>query len=90
MLDESRSDFSRLRERAGISIEALAPLVGYSPATLYRWERGEAPPRQAAMTVLEDFVRGRGAAEASEPASRFVDLFVGSGGIRQSVDSWRY
>ena len=82
MLDESRSDFSRLRERAGISVEALAPLVGYSPATLYRWERGDAAPRQAALTVLEDLVRGRGGAEPTEPAFRFIDLFAGIGGIR--------
>lgn len=86
MLDETRSDFSRLRERAGISVEALAPLVGYSPATLYRWERGEAMPRQAALTVLEDLVRGRGAAEPKEPAFRFIDLFAGIGGIRRGFE----
>lgn len=86
MLDESRSDFSRLRERAGISVEALAPLVGYSPATLYRWERGDAAPRQAALTVLEDLVRGRGGAESKEPAFRFIDLFAGIGGIRRGFE----
>lgn len=82
MLDEPRSDFARLRERAGISIKALARLVGYSSATLYRWERGEAPPRQAALTVLEDIVRRRGSTERKKPAFRFIDLFAGIGGIR--------
>lgn len=86
MLDGTRSDFSRLRERAGISVEALAARVGYSPATLYRWERGEAAPRQAALTVLEDLVRGRGAAGTGEPAFRFVDLFAGIGGIRRGFE----
>lgn len=84
MLDESRSDFSRLRERAGISLDALAPLVGYSLATLYRWERGEAVPRQAVLTVLEDLVRGP--AEPEEPAFRFIDLFAGIGGIRRGFE----
>jgi len=86
MLDTTRSDFSRLRERAGISVEALAPLVGYSPATLYRWERGEAAPRQAALIVLEDLVRDRGVSKPKEPAFRFIDLFAGIGGIRRGFE----
>ena len=86
MCNETRSDFSRLRERAGISVEALAPLVGYSPATLYRWERGEAVPRQAALAVLEDLVRSRGVVGRYEPAFRFIDLFAGIGGIRRGFE----
>lgn len=86
MLDETRSDFSRLRERAGLSVEALGPILGYSPATLYRWERGEALPRQAALAVLEDLARGQGAAEAGQPAFQFIDLFAGIGGIRRGFE----
>lgn len=86
MLDETRSDFARLRERAGISVEDLALKVGYSPATLYRWERGEAKARQAAITVLEDLVRDRGRSEPEKPAFRFIDLFAGIGGIRRGFE----
>lgn len=86
MLDDSRSDFSRLRERAGISVESLAPLVGYSPATLYRWERGEASPRQAALKVLEELVSRRQAKGAGKPLFRFIDLFAGIGGIRRGFE----
>lgn len=86
MLHDSRSVFARLRERAGVSVEALAPVVGYSPATLYRWERGEAAPRQAALTVLEDLVRSRGETICAEPAFRFIDLFAGIGGIRRGFE----
>ncbi len=86
MLDEPRSEFSRLRERAGLSVEALAPLTGYSPATLYRWERGEAMPRQAALVVLEELVSKRGAGEPEQPAFRFIDLFAGVGGIRKGFE----
>lgn len=86
MLDETRSDFSRLRERAGISVEALVPIVGYSLATLYRWERGEAPPRQAALAVLEELAKGNGAAQVVTPAFRFIDLFAGIGGIRRGFE----
>ena len=59
MIDESCSDFSRLRERAGLSIEALSEFAGYSPATLYRWERGEAGD---ALDVEIAFVGGVGEA----------------------------
>jgi DNA (cytosine-5)-methyltransferase 1 len=52
MLDDTRTEFSKLRERAGISIEALAPQIGYSVATIYRWERGEAMPRRAARPTF--------------------------------------
>lgn len=86
MLHDPRSEFARLRERAGVSVEALAPVVGYSPATLYRWERGEAAPRQAALTVLEDLVRSRGETASAEPAFRFIDLFAGIGGIRRGFE----
>lgn len=87
MLDDARSDFSKLRERAGVSLEALAPKVGYSVATLYRWERGEAAPRQAAVTVLEELVRSRnGGSTPPEPAFRFVDIFAGIGGIRRGFE----
>jgi DNA (cytosine-5)-methyltransferase 1 len=86
MLDETRTDFSRLRERAGLSVEALAPLTGYSPATLYRWERGEATPRQAVLVVLEDLVKKRGVTEPEKPAFRFIDLFAGIGGIRRGFE----
>ena len=86
MLDESRSDFSRLRERTGMSVETLAPVLGYSLATLYRWERGDGAPRQAVLTVLEDLVRGQAVAAPREPAFRFIDLFAGIGGIRRGFE----
>lgn len=86
MLDDSRPEFSRLRERAGISVEAFAPLAGYSLATIYRWERGEAMPRQAALKLLEDLVRDRAPVAPTEPNFRFIDLFAGIGGIRRGFE----
>ncbi|WP_447406109.1 helix-turn-helix domain-containing protein, partial [Clostridium perfringens] len=35
------SEFSRLRTSAGISVDALSDLVGFSRSTVYRWERGQ-------------------------------------------------
>lgn len=86
MLDRPGSEFSRLRQRAGISVEELAQRAGYSPATLYRWERGEASPRHAAVIVLEDLISERSARQPSPAAFRFIDLFAGIGGIRRGFE----
>ena len=84
-MDESRSDFSLLRERAGISIENLSKIAGYSLATLYRWERGEAPPRRATVHILENLTLAKRPSAA--PAFRFIDLFAGIGGIRRGFEA---
>jgi DNA (cytosine-5)-methyltransferase 1 len=87
MIEGSRSEFSRLRERAGISIEKLAPHAGFSVSTLYRWERGDAPPRQAVVYMLEELVRKHHPeGHPHEVAFRFVDLFAGIGGLRRGFE----
>lgn len=86
MLQTVNSDFSRLRQQAGVSIEDLAPQVGFSVSTLYRWERGQTQPRKAALTVLEDIIRRTHARSAPEETFRFVDLFAGIGGLRRGFE----
>ncbi len=86
MLHDSRSEFSRLRERAGLSIEELAPRVGFSVSTLYRWERGDASPRQAAVFMLQELVRNHHPVTEGKAAFRFVDLFAGIGGLRRGFE----
>ena len=52
---------ARIRRRAGVTQVQLAELVGVSPLTVSRWERGERTPREAnARTyqrVLEELGR---------------------------------
>lgn len=86
MLDNNRPEFARLRERAGVSIKDLAPLTGFGTGTLYRWERGEAEPRESAMFVLQDLVRKNGGGPATAPAFTFADLFAGIGGLRRGFE----
>lgn len=87
MLHDSRSEFSRLRERAGLSIEELAPRIGFSVSTLYRWERGDAAPRQAAVFMLQELVRNHHPEPDDKKATfRFVDLFAGIGGLRRGFE----
>lgn len=86
MLDESRTEFSVLRERTGASIEELAEKTGYSPATIYRWERGEVRPRKAALSVLRSMLDSSKAEDRDRSAFRFIDLFAGIGGIRRGFE----
>lgn len=86
MLQTVQSDFSRLRQQAGISIEDLAPQVGFSISTLYRWERGQSQPRKAALHVLEELVRTCHPPASADETFRFIDLFAGIGGLRRGFE----
>jgi len=82
------SEFSRLRTRAGISVEDFARAAGFSRTTVYRWERGETLPRKAAVALLEDIARKGKDADRPGKAFRFIDLFAGIGGLRRAFDPW--
>ncbi|MET0376732.1 MAG: helix-turn-helix domain-containing protein, partial [Rhizorhabdus sp.] len=79
----SVSDFSRLRTSAGVSIDAFAASSGFSRRTVYRWERGEAPPRKAAVRMLDTLIAGHRQAGEGTKKFRFIDLFAGIGGLRR-------
>ncbi|WPZ13098.1 DNA (cytosine-5-)-methyltransferase [Nitratireductor rhodophyticola] len=83
---DSITNFSRLRQQVGISLEELAPIVGFSLSTLYRWERGQQEPRQAAMVVLQGLLNARAQAVNEDPLFTFIDLFAGIGGLRRGFD----
>ena len=76
--------FVELRQLSGMTVEELAPELGYSPSTVYRWERGETVPKAAVFRALESLLK------FSPPESRhsdglgfrFIDLFAGIGGLR--------
>ena len=85
-MKDSIADFSRLRQQVGISLEQLAPIVGFSLSTLYRWERGQQEPRQAAIAVLHGLLNARAQVVNENPAFTFIDLFAGIGGLRRGFD----
>lgn len=53
---EAQQDFSHqlrtLREAQGLSVRALASLVGVSSVTIWKWEKGDSKPRPRLMTPL--------------------------------------
>ncbi|MBH9972631.1 MULTISPECIES: DNA (cytosine-5-)-methyltransferase [Commensalibacter] len=78
-----RTEFAQLREQAGISIKDLANEAGFTQRTLYRWEKGEAVPRKAVMTLLQNKIAIAGNGQCK---FRFIDLFAGIGGLRRGFD----
>lgn len=81
------TEFSMLRARAGISIEDFADQSGFSRRTVYRWERGEAVPRLAAVRLLRSMARKGRETPANDAGSfRFIDLFAGIGGLRRGFE----
>lgn len=81
------TQFSQLRIQAGIGIETLSEMTGFSPRTLYRWETGEVQPRKAAIELLRRIIADRhGYAVDENPPFRFIDLFAGIGGLRRGFE----
>ena len=76
------TDFSRLRQLAGLSISEAAEVAGYTVRTIRRWEKGETRPRQSAICELLAYSRAVGA-----PEFTFIDLFAGIGGMRRGFEA---
>lgn len=79
------NDFAALRVQAGLSVEEVALMTGYSSRQVQRWEAGVGKPRAAAIGLL----RSMAGASPARSAMRFnfIDLFAGIGGIRKGFDA---
>ena len=80
------TDFGFLREKAGLSIEETAELIGKSDRTIRRYEaRGKSatnPPLLAIQALRTAAIDRCASAAGTGRAFRFVDLFAGIGGLR--------
>jgi DNA (cytosine-5)-methyltransferase 1 len=83
---EAMSEFSMLRQRAGLTIAQAASETGFSESTVYRWERGTGSPRKAVLETLRN-LSVREVHSAPGPSFRFIDLFAGIGGMRLGFES---
>lgn len=81
-----QTEFSILRQKTGLSIEAIATRLDYAPRTLYRYENGESTPRRPFMESLRQLVNGPDS-ERNKPNFTFIDLFAGIGGLRKGFDA---
>ncbi len=82
----SVSEFSGLRQQAGVSIEELSAQSGFSVRQLYRYECGEGTPRKAVIHLLEQIIRSSRSPAPANPVFRFIDLFAGIGGLRRGFE----
>lgn len=77
------TEFSRLRQEAGLTIPETASRTSYSLRTIYRWENGEAAPHPLAVECLESIIRAK---RKTDNRFTFIDLFAGIGGLRRGFE----
>jgi DNA (cytosine-5)-methyltransferase 1 len=82
------TEFSSLRQRAGLSVADAADRFGYTERQIYRLEKGEATPRPAVLEVLRTIRPSSHDTDGGSPADfRFIDLFAGIGGLRRGFEA---
>lgn len=82
------TEFSKLRQKAGISLGDLSEKSGYAERHLRRWENGELKPRKAVMDLLQGLYASAGQqTPAGTRGFTFIDLFAGIGGLRLGFES---
>src|SRR5437588_816077 len=80
------TEFSSLRQRAGLSIPEAAVRLGYTERQIYRWEEG-GPPRNGVLELLRNIKSSKQKNDYAAPAFKFIDLFAGIGGLRLGFDA---
>jgi DNA (cytosine-5)-methyltransferase 1 len=84
------TEFRRLREQAGLTLEEARQLLEVSERTIYRYENGECAPTRLAVRTLRQAIGERRVYGDRKPAAtrfRFIDLFAGIGGLRMGFES---
>lgn len=85
MRHNTRTEFTALREKAGMTVAQAAELLDVSLRTARRYEDGESQPRRLEIKALERIAQQG----VKEPPTRFrfIDLFAGIGGLRLGFES---
>ncbi len=83
---DSRTEFARLREQAGLTIEDAARVTMVSLRSAYRHENGECAPSPLALDKLR-MIAGEQRRPDRPARFRFIDLFAGIGGLRVGFET---
>lgn len=83
-----KTEFSYIRELAGLSVKEAAKLLKKSERTIYRWEKGETNPDINILKEMKTIYENRLENTAIRKEQfRFIDLFAGIGGLRKAFES---
>jgi len=81
-----KTEFTRLREQAGLTLAEAEALLKVDRRTVYRYERGETKPSKLARDILRQVAEKRVFHDNAPPSFRFIDLFAGIGGLRMGFE----
>ncbi|MCD7111838.1 DNA (cytosine-5-)-methyltransferase [Rhizobium sp. DKSPLA3] len=76
-----KTEFTELREQAGLTLEEAALVLEVSDRTAYRYESGASNPPRLAISTLRA-AAGQRSHQPGQRKFRFIDLFAGIGGLR--------
>jgi len=82
-----RTEFTRLREQAGLTLDEAASLLAVTPRTIYRYEEGQSKPSRLAVRTLKLAAERRPVHPPASNGFTFIDLFAGIGGLRLGFQS---
>ncbi len=81
-LQTNKTEFTHLREQAGLTLEEAARSIRVSLRSSYRHESGESSPSPLAIEMLRLMVEAHRKVAKRSASFTFIDLFAGIGGLR--------
>lgn len=85
-IQDGKTEFARLREQAGMTLEEAARITKVSLRSAYRHENGECSPTPLALDMLRLMAENHRPPEKTV-RFRFIDLFAGIGGLRVGFEN---
>lgn len=82
----SPSEFSLLRQQAGLTLKDAADVLGYQSRQVYRWESGQSKPRASVFAALRAHIPVPTQHDGGGDFT-FIDLFAGIGGLRRGFET---
>ncbi len=88
-MEDARTEFRNLREKAGLTVDDAAVLLECSDRTVRRYDDGDTTPNRLVLRIMRQAANDRiaGTSPVEQPPFRFIDLFAGIGGLRLGFES---